>query len=90
MERKEEVKEVFKLETYPAWVKDDLDKVLADVIGGDKEYTFAQIKNRVLDSLIKKIAQGTTLNDRLLKLVEAGVLESRDKETKITLFKSKK
>lgn len=77
------------IEKHGDWVKDDVDKILNEILTGDKEYTITVIKKIVLENLVKKVSEGMTLNEKLEKLVRDGIIESRDKETTIKLFSRK-
>ena len=74
-------------EKHGDWVHDELDKVINEVLTGNKSLTLTQINKRVLEKLVKYISKGTTLAQRLQELVNEGILVDEEKETTIHIFK---
>lgn len=85
----EDGKQIGNFEKHAEWVKDDVDKILNKILTGNREYTMTVLKKIVLEELVKIVAKGTTLSEKLSRLVEIGILKARDKETTIKLFSLK-
>jgi 16S rRNA U1498 N3-methylase RsmE len=82
----EKNKEIIKIEKHGDWVKDDLDKIIEEVLVKGEEYTTPQLKNKVLDKLIQNISKGQCFDEKIRELIKIGVIKSRDKESRIKLF----
>ena len=79
-----------KVEKYPEWCKDDVDKFIHEtIIKEERELTFTQLKNKIYEFVFKEMAK-ESLIDRLLKLKEKGIIENSPKETKIEVWKAKR
>ena len=78
---------IVKIEKYPYGVKDDIDKLIFDILQED-EFTRTVLKNKVYEVVFKQFAK-EELEDRLQKLISIGVIKLKDKEVKTKVLSTK-
>jgi len=77
----------FKVEKYPDWCKDDIDKIIHNVlINAKKELTFTQLKNKVYEFLFQQGSK-ESLMQRLTRLEKEGIVIRKKKEVDLEVWK---
>ena len=89
MNKEEKERNITTYEKYPSWCKDEVDRIISDIIVKSKaSLTFTQIKNKVYERLFLNVNK-EPLTSKLSKLRERGILDKVSKETTIEVWEVK-